>query len=1045
MTFRARIWLLGTVACTVVAISAPAAWGGEFGVESFVAANCKTGHETCVEQAFGPFSLPKEPTLAEAKEGGYTQAAGHPAYGITAFKVNTEGEKIPNAAPAGVASGGIVTHVRTDVAPGVSTNPEAMKQCKLNDEETPEAERKEFRTKEAIPGTGFFLAPTCSEETKIGVNKVIVWLGPAPSPLGGDLPLEGKVYNLVQPEGLASDFGVALPLPIPLTAHIISGTPLKGTPAETEQYYAHTLIEGSVEWAGDYHDYYEIKVSPSLPLIASRLLLFGELGNTGLGGFITNPSTCSEPGLKTTNTVTLKPAVGPEVVRKYTTPIGPEGCLGGGSFTAPPFEPEFKLIPATTQSDQPDGITTEAIIPHDPSPTGIDTSQVRTASVTLPEGMTLNPSAGPALEACTPAQIGIHTREPVACPEKSKIAEATLNVPTLPAGSLQGNLYLGNTEGGPAITKPPFTVYLDAESARYGISVRVEGKISLNETTGRVTATFVDNPEQPFSDLILHFKGGALAPIANPLVCGRAKTETSFVPYTGTPTKSPFSEFVVDSNGKGGACPSLPFSLGQSAEAHPTGGGEATNFTLNLTRADGQQYLSRVSTTLPAGLVGKIPAVPPCPEPQASLGTCTSASQIGIATTTVGSGPTPVHFSGPVFLTGPVGKAPYGMTVVVNAAVGPFSLGNVIARTGIEVDPITARVTVAGEVPTIFKGIPLRLKTLNVAITRQGFLVNPTNCGALTTNTTLTSTFGATQSLATPFQATGCSSLGFKPKFGATSNAKTSRANGAALVTHVNYPSGAQANIKSVLVTVPKQLPSRLSTLKHACPEAVFNANPNSCPSNSRVGTARVKTPVLPGQLIGPAYFVSHGGAAFPDLDLVISGDGVTVILVGNTNIKNGVTTTNFASNPDVPFTGFELNLSSGPNSALAAVGNLCAKPLIMPTTITAQNGKVIKQKTHISVSGCGVKILSHRVIGHTAILKVQAPAAGRVSGGGSKLKTVYRHPSKFQQVTLEVPLSRAGLEALASHSPLSLRVRVGFLPKARGPSSTAFATVTFR
>ncbi len=178
-------------------------------------------------------------------------------------------------------------------------------------------------------------------------------------------------------------------------------------------------------------------------------------------------------------------------------------------------------------------------------------------------------------------------------------------------------------------------------------------------------------------------------------------------------------------------------------------------------------------------------------------------------------------------------------------------------------------------------------------------------------------------------------------------------------MTNINFPSGAQANFKSVLVHLPKQFPSRLSTLKNACLEAVFNANPSSCPANSVVGTARIKTPVLPGQLSGPAYFVSHGGAAFPDLDLVLKGDGVTVILVGNTNISKGVTTTNFASTPDVPFTGFELNLPTGPNSAVAAIGNLCKQSLVMPTTITAQNGKVFKQNTTITVTSCPVTVVS--------------------------------------------------------------------------------------
>jgi hypothetical protein len=1003
-----------------VGLSAPVAQGA-FGIERFVAANCSEGHETCVEEAIGPFSLPKEPSLAEAEEGAYTQAAGHPPFGITAFKINTVGS-IPNAAPTGV-----VTHVRTDVAPGVSTNPEAVAKCSF----------AEFGA-EALPGSGLFTEPKCSAASEIGINKVIVYIGPAESPAGGDLPLTGKVYNLVQPAGLASDFGVALPLPKPLTEaelnNIFHGT----QPAiEKAQYWAHTLIEGSVEWAGDYHDYYEINVSPAIPLIASRLLLFGNIGTTGHGGFITNPSTCPGPGPSTTNTVTIKTAT-EEVARTYTTPIGTEGCKGEPGFAPVPFAPGFKLLPGTTQSDQPDGITTEVTLPHAASPTAIDSSQLQTGSFTLPEGMTLNPSAATGLRACTPAQIGIKTRNLVTCAAESKIGTVTLTVPQLPESEpLEGNVYLG---GGEPITNPPYTIYIDAESARYGISVRLQGTVTPNEATGRLTTVFADNPQQPFSNLTLSFNGGALAPIANPLVCGPAKTDVSLAPYTGTAPVSPLVEpFTVDSDGTGGSCPSpLPFTLGQSTAAQPTTGGANTSFTFHLTREDGQQYLSHLSASLPLGLVGKIPAVPLCPEPQASLGTCSSESQIGTATTTVGSGRAPVQFSGPVFLTGPTGSAPYGMTTVVNAAIGPFSLGNVIVRSKIEVNPSTARVTVTSDVPTIFKGIPLRMKSLNIAVNRQGFLINPTNCGALATSTTLTSTFGATQSISTPFQATGCSALAFKPKFGASTNAKTSRANGASLVTKVNVPAGPAANIKSVLVTLPKQLPSRLSTLKNACLEAVFNANPSSCPANSRVGTARIKTPVLPDQLTGSAFFVSHGGAAFPDLDLVLSADGVTVILVGNTNIKNGVTTTNFPSTPDVPFTGFELNLPSGPNSAVAAVGNLCKQSLVMPTTITAQNGKVIKQNTKISVSSCPVTVLSSHAKGKKAVVTVKVPAAGRVSGGGTNLKTVYKKPGKAQKVTLEVPLT-------SGRRPLTVSVRVGFVPKSKGQSSVAHAVVRFK
>jgi hypothetical protein len=1002
MTSRVRSLLVGTVvsAATVVfaamALAVPAAQAAGFGVERFVAANCIAGHEGCAEELFeGAYPLPKEPTKAEAEAVGYTQAAGNPPYGITAFKVDTVGA-FPHAVPTG-----IVTHVRTDVAPGVSTNPTAVPLCS---------------TEEFGEGPGpFYAEPKCKAGSVIGKNKVVIVVSPTAG-VFEDVPIEGTVYNVVQPKGVSSLFGVALPL-----ASI-------GFPGA----FAHTLIEGHVEWAGDYHDYYEINVSPTLPLISSILILEGQ------DGFITNPSNCAGPGVLTTNTVTLESSAGEKAARAYTTPIGTEGCLGGEShtvppylFKVPPFEPTFSVKPATTQSDQPDGITTELTVPHESSP---DSSQLENATVTLPEAMTLNPSAATGLKTCSAAQIGIKTRNPVTCPSESRLGSVTLKVPDLPESEpLKGHLFLGGTE---PLRGSPYTVYLEAESERYGVSVRVQGTVETNESTGRVTAKFLNTPEQPFSHVKIVFKEGALAPMANPLSCGAATVETSLVPYTGTATQSPFSTFIVDSNGAGGACPSpLPFALTQSTESLPTTGGAPTSFTFNLARTDGQQYLSHVTTALPLGLVGKIPAVAQCPEPQASQGACSAESRIGTVATTVGAGSAPVQFSGPVYLTGPYAGAPYGMVTVVPATVGPFSLGNVIVRSKIEVNPYTSQITVSSEVPTIFKGIPLRMKTLSLTINGQGFLVNPTNCAAQNTVTTLSSSFGASQSLSTPFLPTNCSALAFAPKFGATTGAKTSRANGASLVTNINVPAGG-ANFKSVLVTVPKQLPSRLSTLKNACLEATFNANPNLCPANSKVGTARIKTPVLPGQLSGPAYFVSHGGAAFPDLDLVLTGDNVTVILVGNTNIAKGVTTTNFASTPDVPFTGFELNLPTGPNSAVAANGNLCKQSLVMPTTITAQNGKVFKQNTKINVTNCPVTVVSHTSKKGRAVVVVRVPEAGRVSGGGSNLKTVYKYPGKQQNVTLEVPPK-------TSRRPVTVRVRVGFTPKAKGKkSSTAYVTV---
>ena len=306
MTLKVRGLLFGTVACAftvayvAMALAAPAAQAAvPFGVETFVAANCIQTHETCGEEPGTTF--PKEPTFAEAREAGYTQAAGHPPWGVTAFKVTTEGT-FPAAVPTGV-----VTHVRTDVAPGVSTNPDAVEQCEI----------KEFEGHEVAPGSGFYTGPECSAKTEIGENKVVVYLEAAHT----DLPIAGTAYNLVPPTGRSSDFGVALAVPKFITEPIFHST---------EQFYVHTFIEGGVEWASDYHDYYEINVSPALPLVSSRLNLVGTKGNTGNGGFITNPSNCSGPGPLTTNTVTLDSAAGQKAAKTYVAPIGTEGCLGHG-------------------------------------------------------------------------------------------------------------------------------------------------------------------------------------------------------------------------------------------------------------------------------------------------------------------------------------------------------------------------------------------------------------------------------------------------------------------------------------------------------------------------------------------------------------------------------------------------------------------------------------------------------------------------------------------------------------------------------------------
>jgi hypothetical protein len=1041
MRLHVRVLVLALITGALASLSAAAvAQAGPFSVQRFVATNCKRAFPECgSEEVAGPASLvyvrPKaEVTVAEAHEQGFTEAGGRVPNGVTDFEVATVGA-YPDAVPTG-----LVNHVRVDVASGLATAPDAVPQCSL----------AQFDEQEGIPGSGLYLQPEPKECTKIGVEKITVYLGPEVEKLLGfsDYPIEGKVFNVIPPErnpakekGLASYYGVVLPLPKFITEAKLKAI-FQGSnhTAEEAQYYVHSYVEGNVEWgkeaegtgAGDYHDYFTVNVSPELPLISSRQVL---VGTSGEGDFITNATNC--PGDNTTY-VTLKDTAGETTRDSFTTPIGLEGC------NTLSFAPTFSFVSGASTSDQPNPFTAEVSEPD--AATERAPSQVKTASVTLPEGMTLNPSAAHGLEACTVEQAHIHSETfGVACPSGSELGTVALDVPTLPNGSFTGHVYLGGPVSGPEsgpITGPPYIVYVVANSERYGISVRVKAEVIPNEATGQLTTVFNENPEQPFTSLAISFNRNVLSAVANPLQCGAPEGSSSFVPVSDeTPAKNAaFGGLSIT-----GCASTLPFSLGQSVENEtPTAGGH-TSYTLNITRNDGEQYLQKIKTTLPSGLVGAIPAVALCAEAQANAGTCGSSSKIGTVTVQAGSGSAPYAFTGSVYMTGPYNGAPYGLAFAVPALAGPFNLGTVPARATINVNQTTAQVTAEGTLPTIWKGIPLRVRSISVDVNKQGFLYNPTKCSTEETVSALTSTLGAVQEkLTSSFQLEGCGNLTFSPKFSASTSGKYSKANGASLVTTLAQAPG-QANIKSVLVTLPKQLPSRLTTLQKACLAKVFEANPFACreqAKGSEVGTATAVTPVLPNVMSGPAFLVSHGGEEFPSLELVLEADGVRVILEGKTHIRKGITTTFFESTPDVPISSVTVSLPLQANSALAANGNLCAAKLVMPTTITGQNGKVFKQNTVISPTSCGVQVVGHKVVGNTAYLTIKTFSAGRISGSGSGLSTVYRKLSSASNATtLKVPLSRAGK---GRRRPFSVKIRVGFLPK-KGAHSSTTVTVRFR
>jgi hypothetical protein len=1002
---------------SLLILPAAAHAAGSLGLAEWEAGTCK-GSEAEVQEK-------KNCSYAANPSKFYTQAAGHPPWGLTGFKLSQSGEE---------PSGGAVKRIRVDVPPGLAANPQGPGTC----------ERSTFEGN----------AKLCPADSKAGLVVLKAFLQlPV---LGGTVQeLKGKVYNLPLEPGKPLLFGIDV----------------EGVPPLVED--VHLFLVGHVSFAqegslisrgipsGDYHEWFEIDNVPpevavkvlALPVanaplktLESKLFFDGHAGAGGNENFLTMPSECGPPS-KSTSYLELETYPPVERLSAPTVPpVGVDGC-DGEPFKVP-FKPSTSVTGEPTTYDQPDGATTVVKVPQNVGANQINTADIKDAHVTLPEGLTLNPAAAHELQACTPAQIGIGTSAPVACPAASRIGTVTIET-NLPPGSLAGPVFLGGPSSGP-ITDPPFTIYLDAETT-FGVSVRLQGSVSPNPETGRLEVSFLNNPQLPFSELRLTVNGGNHGPLANPLKCDVASTDFLFSPYTGGPLALGSTPFAAS------GCPaSTPFALAQSTATSAPNAGAYTSYTFDLARGDGNQYLGKVSTTLPAGLVGEIPKVTLCGEPQAQAGTCGAGSQIGTATASVGAGGDPYSFTGPVFLTGPYAGAPYGLSIPIHAAAGPFDLGNVVTHATINVDPHSSRVIVTTtDLPSIFKGVPLRLRKIHVVVDRKPFLFNPTNCGPLSTDTGLSSTLGATQSLSSPFAVSNCSALPFKPSFSAATGASTNpaqlKANGASL--RVNLLQNAhEANIHSVVAELPKSLPSRLTTLQKACPAATYEANPFSCPPGSKVGSATVSTPVLPAPLKGPAYLVSHGGEAFPDLDLLLEGNGVRVILESKTDIKGGITKSTFGSIPDVPVTSFVLDLPQGANSALTAVGTLCTQTLTMPTTITAQSGAVIKQNTPIAVGGCTghgkgrtrLKILSKKIKHNKLVLRVQTFAPGRVSVKNRNLRTTYKKFAKAGKFTIKVPLSRKGVKGQRAHK-LKFKARVGFLPKSKAEAiSVAFTQVGF-
>jgi hypothetical protein len=595
----------------------------------------------------------------------------------------------------------------------------------------------------------------------------------------------------------------------------------------------------------------------------------------------------------------------------------------------------------------------ELSLPQNEDPEGRGTSALKEAVLTFPQGVVLSPSAAAnGLQSCTDEEFALGSDAPSRCPHAALVGEDEIETPLLP-GPLKGKVYLGQPLNDESESGKMFRIFQEFEG--FTIDVKLEGSLTANAHTGQLQVKVSNIPELPFSHFRVHTNGGPDAVLVNPSACGPNTTTSILTPYSNPEgPATPSSTFTTSYDGQGAPCPaSLPFSPSGTVSSSSTQAGAAAPLTVVFSRADGMQPLGRFDVRLPAGLLGHVSTLSPCEAAKGLLGECPSASRIGVVSATVGPGPDPLTVPGSIYLARGTHGYPFALSVVVPAVAGPFNLGNVVEVVNIQVNSDGSLTAASEPLPSIFDGVPLDIRTITATIDRPGFIVTPTNCEPHPLSGTFTSLDGTVAPLSAPYQVTGCESLPFKPSFTVATQGRTSRANGASLTARLTQLPG-EANIHSVKVELPKALPSRLTTLHKACPEDTFQADPAACGPGSVVGTVLAYTPLLSSPLTGPAYFVSHGGAKFPELTFVLQGEGVSIEVAGESFISSqGITSAKFSAIPDVPVSGFELVLPEGPNSALAANRNLCKQKLVMPTTIVGQNGAVVKQRTRIAVTGC--------------------------------------------------------------------------------------------
>ncbi len=771
------------------------------------------------------------------------------------------------------------------------------------------------------PG-GSAAAIRCPADTRVGSALVAITL--MGSPDTSEQP--SGVYNMVPPRGYAAKFGF-------------------------RAVQANVMVLVRLREDGDYGLTASlIDVTNSVGVVSSRLTLWGVPSDprhnpaaTTQVPYLSNPFDCSADRVVTGLSVASWQNPGERV---RTEDVAPPltGC------DQLDFRPSIAVTPETTRSDSATGLAVDLGVAQQVTPESTMSAPLKDAVVTLPAGVSINPSVANGLQACSDEQFGLGRRGSESCPTASRIGSLAIDTPLL-GDQLRGDVYVAQQLSGDPLSGRMFRIFMQASGS--GVTIKLEGAVRADPATGQLTTSFLDNPQVPFSHLRLAFKGGERGLFATPAQCGPATSSAALASWSGQQSTLT-SSFDVSFDGAGAPCPAtLPFTPGFLAGTSTPLAGALSPFTLTLARDDRTQTLSSLKVGLPAGLLGYIARVEKCAEAAAAAGTCGEGSRVGNVRVEAGAGANPIALPGRVYLTGGYRGAPYGLSIVVPAKAGPFDLGEVVVRAAIDVDRTTAALTVDSDpFPQVVKGVPLRMRSIALAIDRDGFMFNPTSCVATAVRGTVGGGSGAVATIDRRFQVSGCRALPFAPRLTLRVGGRGKlKARKKTPLTATLTQAAGQAAMRSVRVTLPLSVAANMRPLQNGCPLATYQAG--NCPSSTQIGTASVTTPVLPGGLEGGAWFVRYPGESLPRIVLPLRGE-VAIDLVARVRVtKKLQLETTFGTIPDVPISQFKLALRGDANAPLNVVRDLCPRPSYAGVAFAAHNGKGLNRNLRLKVEGC--------------------------------------------------------------------------------------------